>query len=107
MGMNINGYTNALNAYLHTSGEYDAGRKNTPAASKTRNTDKVEFSAAGRAKTAESDSLTAATASARVFTVNEVNAGASPERLSALKSAVASGNYYIPSADIASAMLGD
>ena len=103
MSMNINSYTSAVSAYLHAAGDYDNGAKKTSAPVKARNTDKVEFSAKGKAAAAEG--LTDVTSSARAAAAKAAGAPASADRIAALKNAVASGNYYISSADIASSIL--
>ena len=104
MSMNINGYTSAVNAYLHTSGDYENGIKKTSAPVKARNTDKVEFSKAAKAASAESfgDVLAAAKAAA----AGSADPSAQEEKISALKNAVSSGSYFISSSDIASSILG-
>ena len=104
MSMNINGYASAVNAYMHTSGDYDNGIKKTSAPAKARNTDKVEFSAA--AKAAASESFADALNSAKAAVAKASDPSASADKIAALKNAVSSGSYYVSSSDIASAVLG-
>lgn len=88
--MEIKNCTSALNAYQNTIARQDSVKRvqNT----KRKNTDKVEFSKSS------SDGL-------KSSVLHNVEAYASPERISALKNALRDGQYSISSDSIAAAII--
>ncbi len=90
--MNINKFTNAVNAYRAASFEKEV--KNKPVTViKEKNTDKAEFSV-------NKNSLEALKASV----AKSVDSSASQERITALRNSISEGKYNIPAESISLAM---
>ena len=100
MSMNVGTYLNAVNAYMHTSTDYEnKNAKQTKAINeKARNMDTVELSS-------KNSSATEMTEVTRQDAVNAVKQNAPKEKIEALKNAVNAGTYYVPADQIANAIL--
>ncbi len=94
--MEIKNYASAINAYRYNAESKPQAARKKPASS-AANTDKAEFSAASRASFADA-MKNAAKASA--------GQSASPERIAALKAAVADGSYNVSAEEVAASILG-
>lgn len=91
--MEINSYLKAVNAYTLPNAEKESKAKPV-AQTKAKNTDKAEFSVGSKS----------AIETMRAYTVTAAQSSVSPERIAALKAAIADGSYNVSSNVIAAAM---
>ena len=90
--MEIKNYTNAINAYRLTAGDF---KKPVSDVKKSKNVDKAEFS-----------SFKATVETVKAAAAKAADASASPERIAALKTAVSEGKYDVSSEKIINTIIG-
>ena len=90
--MEIKNYTNAINAYRVTAGDF---KKPVSDVKKSKNVDKAEFS-----------TFKATVETIKMSASKAADTSASPERIAALKTAVSDGKYEVSSEKILNAIIG-